>query len=57
MFILALEEVEQLAKLERVQALLDMSEDEYENLDPQEKEEFDKFQHNQSMEKKKESVL
>ena len=56
MFILALEEVEQLAKLERVQALLDMSEDEYENLDPQEKEEFDKFQHSQSIEKKKESV-
>ena len=56
MFILALEEVEQLAKLERIQALLDMSEDEYENLDPQEKEEFDRLQHSHSMEKRKESV-
>lgn len=54
--VLALEEVEELTKLEKIQALLDISEDEYESLDPQQKEDFDKLQHSRSMEKRKESV-
>ena len=56
MCISALEEMEQLANFERTQALLDMSEDEYENLDPQQKEDFDKLLYSQSIEKRKESV-
>lgn len=47
---------EELAELERIQALLDLSEDEYEKLDPQQQEDIDRIRHNRSKEKRKESV-
>ena len=54
MHTLALEKVEELAKLERIKAVLDLSEDEYDSLDPEQKEDFDKLQHSQSIERRKE---
>ena len=50
------EEEEEIAKLERIQALVDMSEEEYEGLDPQQQKEIDRLQHSRSTERRKQSV-